>query len=108
MAALPARARNQRVSRVAAISRLNGSASEIAANRFSAGVMHAALVRGVTISTSSGGPSGTSRRLSAHHMLPSPAPGGMACGLRNDHPEQGYVLVPHSLQFHGPEVRPGP
>ena len=50
----PARATNRRASAVAAISRPNGSASEIAARRFSAGVMTAALVRGVTISTSSG------------------------------------------------------
>src|SRR5690349_15966678 len=55
MAGVAARARNQRAEWVAAISRLKGPGREIAAKRFSAGVIMAALVRGVTISTSSVG-----------------------------------------------------
>src|SRR5581483_2011403 len=97
---------NHRASWVAAISRLNGSASEMAASRFSAGVMHAALVRGVTISTSSGGPTGASRRLSASHMLPSPPPCGTARGLRGDGREQGQVLALHGLELGGSQAGP--
>src|SRR5581483_12082121 len=97
---------NHRASWVAAISRLNGSASEMTASRFSAGVMHAALVRGVTISTSSGGPTGASRRLSASHMLPSQVRCGTARGLRGDHLEHGQVLVPHGLELGGSQAGP--
>src|SRR5579875_952348 len=74
MAGLSARARNQRAESVAAISSANGSRREMAASRFSAGVTIAALVRGVTTSTSSGRVSGARRRSIARRMAVPPAP----------------------------------
>src|SRR4051794_16695180 len=106
MAALPARARNHRASAVAASSRLNGSSSEIAARRFSAGVIVAALVRGGTISASAF-PTGASRRSLGLQRMAAPLGGRLPpCPLRLQHAEQGPVLVHHSLQLAPPRARP--
>src|SRR3954453_6892638 len=71
MAGLSALATNQRAVAVAAISSAKGSRMEMAASRFSAGVTIAALVRGVTTSTSSGRAAGV-RRLRARRMVVPP------------------------------------
>src|SRR4051812_30634108 len=70
MAALPARTRNQRAVRVAAISSEKDSRNERAARKCSAGVIVAAFVRGVTTSSTCGlcgaaVPRGGRRRLRA-------------------------------------------
>src|SRR5579884_9831 len=101
MAGVPARTRNQRTLRVAALSRLKLCGSAMAAIKFSAGVMVAVFVRGVTISTSSR--AGSSRRLPRSHtvfalsfdsvQLPLPR------ALLLDHTADGPVLLHHALEL---------
>src|SRR3954462_11789725 len=99
MAALPARARNHRASAVAASSRLNGSSSEIAARRFSAGVIVAALVRGGTISASAF-PTGVCRgALVLQRTTVGLVGRAPPRPLRLERAEQGHVLLQYPLQL---------
>ena len=107
MAGLPARARKRRARGPAAISSPNGSASEMAASRFSAGVMITAFVRGVTISTSSGRPNGSGpgllcgRMAASHHDARDGLrrAGGSSRELATDGADEDEVLVPHGLEL---------
>src|SRR6266496_6624190 len=110
---LPARATNRRACAVAVISSPNGSDSEIAASRFSVGVITAAFVRGVTTSTSSARAAALDRRLTLKNMVVVRVEESdgrrrahrAACRLPTDRPAQCQEFVPNGLKV-GPATLP--